>query len=250
MRIQQIRNAMQKIRYGDQVLLVDPWLQDKGTGFSAPALKPEMAGLPCPLNDLPLSPAEILAGVDFCLVTHIHPDHFTADYLPVGMKLIVQNEADQAHAEAMGFTNVLACTGELSVGSVTITRVPAIHGDNPQVAELMGAVSGYVLRGEAKTLYIAGDTVYYDGVAETLARYKPDVITVNCCEARVPVGRLIMDLPDVALVCQSAPDALVIATHLDSVNHAMVTRADVRAFARANDLCRLRVPADGEWIEP
>ena len=35
MRIQQIRNATLKIEYGDVTFLIDPWLQDKGCGFSA-----------------------------------------------------------------------------------------------------------------------------------------------------------------------------------------------------------------------
>ena len=37
MRIQQIRNATLKIEYAGQTVLLDPWLQDKGTGFSANA---------------------------------------------------------------------------------------------------------------------------------------------------------------------------------------------------------------------
>ncbi len=32
MRIQQIRNATLKIRYADQTILLDPWLQDQETG--------------------------------------------------------------------------------------------------------------------------------------------------------------------------------------------------------------------------
>ena len=36
MKIQQIRNATVKIQYGNIVFLVDPWLQEKGTGISQP----------------------------------------------------------------------------------------------------------------------------------------------------------------------------------------------------------------------
>ena len=32
MRIRQIRNATLKIEYADQTILLDPWLQDQGTG--------------------------------------------------------------------------------------------------------------------------------------------------------------------------------------------------------------------------
>ena len=82
MKIQQIRNATMKINYGGITFLLDPWLQDKGTGFSAKAVRKEMVGIKTPINDLPITPDEILSGVDHCLVTHIHPDHFTSDYLP------------------------------------------------------------------------------------------------------------------------------------------------------------------------
>jgi hypothetical protein len=43
----------------------------------------------------------------------------------------------------------------------------------------------------------------------------------------------------------------VIATHLDSVDHATVSREALRAYAEANGIgpARLLIPADGEeWI--
>ncbi|MCI8333741.1 MAG: MBL fold metallo-hydrolase [Lachnospiraceae bacterium] len=94
MRIQQIRNATLKIIYGDSTFLLDPWLQDRGTGFSALTVRSEMKGVKSPLNELPMPPEEILNGVDYCLVTHIHPDHFTENYLPKNIKIMVQNDAD------------------------------------------------------------------------------------------------------------------------------------------------------------
>lgn len=108
MKLQQIRNATLKIYYGTKTILLDPWLKEKGTGFSAPTVNPEMSGMISPLDALPLSPSEILNDVDFCLITHIHPDHFTPDYLPKGMPLVVQNTADKQKLLDMGFTNVLA----------------------------------------------------------------------------------------------------------------------------------------------
>ena len=249
MEIQQIRNATLKIKYGDQTIFLDPWLQDQGTGFSANAVRSDMNGVRSPLNALPMMPDEILAEVDFCLVTHIHPDHFTADYLPQKMKIIVQNEEDRQEMESMGFENVLAFEGDtMDIGSVTITKVPAIHGDNEELVKWMGIGSGYILHGENKTLYIAGDTVYCSTVEETLKKYPPDVIAVNCCEATMPQGRLIMNLSDVEAVCRQAPKALVVATHLDSVNHALITSRDVKNFAQNHGLDNLYVPKNGEQL--
>ena len=250
MKIQQIRNATLKIDYAGQTILVDPWLQDRGTGFSAQAVKADMVGKRNPLNDLPMAPEQVLHGVDFCLVTHFHPDHFTEDYLPKTMKLIVQNEYDRQSALAMGFADVIAVGDDpLRIGSVTVTKVPAIHGDSERVVEHMGCASGYILNGEDEALYIAGDTVYCPSVERVLKSRKPDVIVLNCCEATTPDGRLIMGLSDVEAVCEIAPEALVIATHLDSVNHALLTSDDVRDFAQRHGLTQLLVPQNGEVVE-
>lgn len=248
MKIQQIRNATLKIEYGPFTILLDPWLQDKGAGPSFTPVRKEMAGVKNPMNDLPLPPEEILSGVDFCLVTHIHPDHFTADYLPQDIPVLVQNEEDKELVTGMGFSRVTAFEGpEIHMGGITITKTPARHGDNPETVAYMGPVSGYVLRGEGKTLYLAGDTVYFDGAAQTIDIYRPDVIVLNCCAATMPMGRLIMDLADVEAVCQKAPGATIIATHLDSVNHALLSSDDVRAFAARKKLDQIQVPANGAW---
>lgn len=150
----------------------------------------------------------------------------------------------------MGFAyaSAVSSTGT-SIGTVRIIRTPAVHGDAATLAERMGEASGFILQGEAKTLYIAGDTVYYDGVRKTIEQYHPDVIVLNCCAATVPSGRLIMNLEDMSEVCKIAPEATIIATHLDSVNHATVTSADVKLFAAQNRLGQIRVPANGESIE-
>ena len=249
MKIQQIRNATLKIQYGSFTILLDPWLQDKNAGPSFQAVKPERNGVRSPMDDLPLLPPEILSDIDFCLVTHIHPDHFTADYLPQNIPVLAQNDADKKLVADMGFRNVTAfTTPEIRTGNIVITKVSAQHGDTPEAMVRMGESSGYVLQGEDKTLYLAGDTVYFDGMAQTIDTYHPDVIVLNCCEATMPMGRLIMNLNDVEIICKKAPNATIIATHLDSVNHALLSSDDVRAFAARKKLTQLHVPANGEWI--
>ena len=149
----------------------------------------------------------------------------------------------------MGFRNVTAfTTPEIRMGNIVITKVPARHGDTPEAMVRMGESSGYVLQSEGKTLYLAGDTVYFDGVEQVIETFRPDVIVLNCCEATIPIGRLVMGLADVEAVCRKAPNAAIIATHLDSVNHALLSSDDVRAFAARKHLTQIHVPANGEWI--
>ena len=109
--IQQIRNATLKIKYGGITFLIDPWFQDQGTGFSAKAVKPEMQGIKCPMNALPDAPERILTDVDYCLVTHLHFDHFSLDYLPVDLRIIAQNDEDAEKIREMGFAIKLDTNG-------------------------------------------------------------------------------------------------------------------------------------------
>lgn len=41
---------------------------------------------------------------------------------------------------------------------------------------------------------------------------------------------------------------MVIASHLDSVNHALLTRKDIKEFADKKGLSAISVPEDGECI--
>ncbi len=248
--IQEIRNATLKIEHGNITFLIDPWLQNQGTGFSANAVRPEMQGIKCPMNALPSSPESILKDVDYCLVTHLHFDHFSPDFLPLNLRIIAQNNEDAEKIRRMGFEHVAAFESEpLTISGVVLHKTAAIHGDNDEIVKRMGKVCGYVFEAPSeKCLYLAADTIYCTEVEQVLREYQPEAIVLNCCEATTPLGRLIMNLPDVEKVCKAVPQAIVVASHLDSVNHALLTRKDVKAFADARDLSMIRVPEDGEYV--
>ncbi len=248
--IQQIRNATLKIKYSNITFLIDPWFQDQGTGFSAKAVRPEMQGIKCPMNALPDAPENILKEVDYCLVTHLHFDHFCPDYVPKDLRIIAQNHEDAEKIRAMGFENVTVFEPELlTIGDVTIHKTKAIHGDSDEVVKRMGEVCGYVFEApEERCLYLAADTIYCQEVEQTIRQYQPKIIILNCCEATTPLGRLIMNLSDIEKVCQEAPEAIVVASHLNSVNHALLTRKDIIEFAKEKGFSAIRVPEDGECI--
>ncbi len=249
--IQQIRNATLKIKYSSITFLIDPWLQDQGTGFSAKAVRPEMQGIKCPMNALPDTPDRILKDVDYCLVTHLHFDHFCPDYLPKDLRIIAQNHEDAEKIRQMGFENAAAFESEhLNIDGVAIHKTKAIHGDSEEVVKKMGEVCGYIFEAPGeKCLYLAADTIYCQEVEQSIKRYQPEVIILNCCEATTPLGRLIMNLFDAENVCQAAPEAIVIASHLNSVNHALLTRKDIIEFANEKGLSAIKAPEDGECID-
>ena len=84
---------------------------------------------------------------------------------------------------------------------LTITRTPARHGTG-RVAELLAPVSGFVL----DDLYLAGDTVWYEAVEETIARHRPRVAVVNAGGAEFVEGGLIVmgadDVREVVRACR------------------------------------------------
>ena len=58
-----------------------------------------------------------------------------------------------------------------------------------------------------------------------------------------------MGTDDVWQVAMSAPWATLIATHMEAVSHATLTRRTLRAFAEDNAFSeRLLIPADGETL--
>ena len=121
--IQQIRNATLKKVYGSITFLIDPWFQNQGSGFSAKAVRPEMQGIKCPMNALPDSPESVLKGVEYCLVTHLHFDHFSVDYLPRDLRIIAQNQEDAEKIREMGFENAVAFESELlTIGGIVIHK--------------------------------------------------------------------------------------------------------------------------------
>ena len=249
---QQIRNATVKLQYPGVSFMIDPWLMDACTPEERDQAAATYSFIPKPGCLLPMSAEELTAGVDCFFLTHIHSDHFSPDYLPSDGAFVCQNEKDAHYLESKGFSNVQHFDEEsLCIGGVTVYRVDAQHGENAETAALMGPCSGFVFACDGeKTIYVAGDTVFYDGVRAVISRFDPDVIVVNACDARINIGRLIMDAGDVKKTCDCRPDSIVIASHMDTVTHAHLTRKQLR-----EDLTGTRyheqvlIPADGERIE-
>ena len=249
---QQIRNATVKLQYPGVTFLVDPWLSEPCSEAEKAEALQTRSFIPKPVCPLPMPPEEILKDVDVTLATHLHEDHFSGDFLPKDARLVFQNRADAEKAAAMGFTNV-ACFADapLTLGGVTVHRVDARHGDTDAAVRRMGPASGFVFaREEEPTVYLAGDTVFYDGVRDVIDRFSPAVIIVNACDARLPEGRLIMNAEDVAKTCACSPDSLVIASHMEAVSHAHLDRAALRqSLSDSPYAAQVRIPADGERIE-
>jgi L-ascorbate metabolism protein UlaG (beta-lactamase superfamily) len=250
--IRLIRNATCVIRYGGRTILLDPFLSDAGT---LPAFNNTPNPRPNPLVPLPIPAAEVLAGTDATLLTHLHVDHWDTvgrDMLPKDATVFVQ-PPDASRVSQAGFTAVRTIDADISWEGIAIARTVARHGSG-DVGQRMGAVSGYVLKQPGSpTLYIAGDTIWCPEVAAAIRTHRPDIIVVNAGEARfLEGGPIIMGVDDVVEVCRSAPQATVLAVHMEAVNHCVLSRDGLRAgLQRAGIASTVVIPQDGEtWRRP
>ena len=244
--VQLIRNATCLIRYGGKTFLLDPYLSDAG---ASPAIANTPNPRPNPLVALPVAAADVVRGIDATLVTHTHNDHWDAparNLLPKAAPLFVQ-PPDSARITQAGFTDVRAIETSISWEGITITRTGAQHGTGA-TGQRMGPVSGYVLsRPGAPVVYIAGDSVWCPEVAAAIETHKPNVIFVNAGAAQfLEGGPITMDVDDVVKVCQAAPQATIVAMHMEAVNHCVLTRDALRAGLSRSAITSVRIPRDGE----
>ncbi|KQN55650.1 MBL fold metallo-hydrolase [Erwinia sp. E602] len=256
MKLTQIRNATLKLDYAGSRFLIDPMLSDKEAwpGFPGTA----RSHLRNPMVPLPVSVAELL-DVDAIIITHTHQDHWdeaAQQQIPKDRPIYTQNDHDAALLRAQGFTAVSALSDITRIAGITIDKTDGQHGSDdayaiPEVAERLGDACGLVFsHPEEKTLYVAGDTVWVPAYAESLHRHQPDVVVLNIGFAHVDgIGAIIMGKQDAVRTLKVLPAAIVVASHMEAVNHCLLTRAELRHYAAEQGVAdRVLVPEDGETL--
>ncbi len=255
--IQEIRNATIKVTYADTTFLIDPMFAKKGSYEGFPDT--HRSYLRNPLVDLPVKPEMILEDVDAVIVTHTHLDHWddaAQTAIPKNIPLFVQNKEDQKVIQLQGFKDVRVLT-QTTFEGIKLTKIGGQHGTDamyriPKLKAGLGEAMGVVFEADGhETVYVAGDTIWHPEVNQAIQSFKPDVIVLNTGNALVNGFKesIIMGREDTHRATQKAPNAKVVAVHMDAINHMSVTRVQLAEYVKDTGVQdKVLIPADGETL--
>jgi L-ascorbate metabolism protein UlaG (beta-lactamase superfamily) len=251
LQVRLLRHATVVLRLGDKQILVDPMLSPKA---ALPPIQNTANQVPNPLVELPVNEKElhqIISTTDVVMLTHLHRDHWdqAAQTAIPKDKVIVCQKEDVTTLQSQGFTNLLSKDGQVS--GMEVTRVKAQHGHD-EIAVKMAPVTGYVLKTNDRVIYIAGDTVWFKGVAETIEKYQPHVIIVNGGAAQFTFGKPItMNTEDILETGRaSKPNALIVVVHMEAINHCALKRAELDSeLNKTKYYEKYFIPGDGDNID-
>lgn len=132
-------------------------------------------------------------------------------------------------------------------GMLRVTATPARHGP-AGIEPLSGDVIGFVLApSDARPIYVSGDTVWYDGVAEVAHRFPAGLVLLfaGAAQTRGPF-HLTMDTNDAIETAHAFADATIVPVHYDGWAHFTQGRGDLeKSFAALGIGARLRLLEPG-----
>ena len=132
-------------------------------------------------------------------------------------------------------------------GTLTVTATPARHGP-AGIEPLAGDVIGFVLSlAGGRPIYITGDTVWYEGVAEVARRFRAGLVLLFAGAAKTRGAfHLTMDANDALDTAHAFPDATIVPLHYEGWAHFSQSGDDlVQSFKALGIGARLRLLAPG-----
>ena len=193
-----------------------------------------------------------LGAIDAVLLSHDQHadnlDHGGRDFLPkAGRVFTTETGAARLGGNALGLaprqsTELTSADGR----RLRVTATPARHGP-VGIEPFSGDVVGFVLEADGmRPIYVTGDTVWYDGVAEVARRFKAGIVLLfaGSAQTRGPF-HLTMDVNDAIETAHRFPEAAIVPVHCEGWAHFKQTCADLQVSFKAlgiDDRLRLLPP--------
>jgi L-ascorbate metabolism protein UlaG (beta-lactamase superfamily) len=181
--------------------------------------------------------AEEIGAIDAVLLSHDqHADNLDnsgRDFLK-NAERVLTTEAGARRLGGNAFGLAPWQSTEAPKGAFTITATPARHGPIG-IEPFAGDVIGFLLSSKTdsfKPIYITGDTVWFDGVAEVQRRFRPGLVLLFAGAAQTR-GKfnLTMNANDAIEAASAFADAVIVPLHTDGWAHFTESGDDlVRAF--------------------
>jgi L-ascorbate metabolism protein UlaG (beta-lactamase superfamily) len=201
----------------------------------------------------PALSADQIGAVDAVLLSHDqHADNLdTAGraYLAQAPRVLTTVAGAQrlgGHAEGLLPWSEVTLT-KPGHSALRITAAPARHGP-AGIEPFAGDVIGFVIETpDAPAIYVTGDTVWFDGVAEVARRYRIGTVLLfaGAAQTRGPF-HLTMDVNDAIETAHAFPDAAIVPVHHDGWAHFTQNQDDLaKSFAALGIGARLRVVTPG-----
>jgi L-ascorbate metabolism protein UlaG (beta-lactamase superfamily) len=233
------------IEVGGFRLLTDPTFDGPGD-YALPHVTLKKTAKPAVTMDS-------IGAIDAVLLSHDQHadnlDHGGRDFLPRADRVLTTVAgAGRLGGNAEGLKPWQTVTlSKPAGGTVRIAATPARHGP-AGIEPLAGDVIGFVVSSdEAPSIYVTGDTVWYDGVAEVARRFRIDIVLLfaGAAQTRGPLN-LTMNVNDAIETAHAFSDAMIVPVHCDGWAHFTQSCEDLkRSFKALGIDSRLRVPEPG-----
>jgi L-ascorbate metabolism protein UlaG (beta-lactamase superfamily) len=219
------------IEIGKVRFLTDPTFDPAGSHYTAGPVRLEK-------TTAPAAGPDALPAVDAVLLSHDqHLDNLDdtgrAHLKRAVSVLTTVSGAGRLGGNAIGLapwaSRVVRSADETE--SVTVTAIPARHGP-PGSEPLQGDVIGFCLEwaGADGAIYLSGDTVWFDGVAEVARRFQVATAVMFLGAAVIPVkGRdhLTMTADEAVLAARAFGPRHVVPVHYEGWAHLSQGRGEV-----------------------
>ncbi len=179
-------------------------------------------------------------NADYILITHAHQDH-TLDVEAIATRtnaVIVSNAEIASHYAKKGYqTHMMNQGGSWKFDFGTVKYVNAIHSSSFPDGSYGGNPGGFVIEGEHRNIYIAGDTALTLDMKLIPLRTKLDL-------AILPIGsNFTMDVDDAILASDFVECDKVLGYHYDTFGYIVINHelAIKKFFDKGKDLMLLEI---------